>query len=143
MRKKISVDGLYDDDLLAKCSQILKDNSETGVSKEVRDEIGGSSQRNALQQNIKKSVTQLLDRNILDYVVTVSDFLSVENPKSKTIIWNDSFIDSNHPTSLRSFKSRRGLGLEDLFKNVIAWHVWSKGQPLCAQSKVSGERFKK
>ena len=37
--------------------------------------------------------------------------------------WNDR---SNHPTYLHSFKSRRGIGLKDLFKNVIAWHVWSR-----------------
>jgi hypothetical protein len=127
-KKRIAVEGIDDESLLEECSQILK-SSDTGISKELRDEIGGSFQRNEVQAKIQKSVQQLLNRSILESVVKVSDFLSLAKPKSSTIIWNDSFIDieikTNHPTSLRSFKSRRGLGLEDLFKNVIAWHVWS------------------
>jgi len=129
IKKRIAVEGLYDEWILEKCSQILKTYSDTGISKELREEIGGSTSRNRVQQSIQKSVQQLLERGILGSVVKVSDFLSLSNPKSSTIIWNDSFIEldikCNHPTSLRMFKSRRGLGLEDLFKNIVAWHVWS------------------
>lgn len=129
VKKRIADEGIYDDPLLKECSQILE-GWDTGVSKELIDEVGGSSLRGQVQAKIQKPVQQLVDRNILGNVVNVSDFLSSANPKPRTIIWKDSFIDmqvkTNHPTSLRSFKSRRGLGLEDLFKNVIGWHVWSR-----------------
>lgn len=80
VKKRIADEGIYDDPLLKECSQILE-GWDTGVSKELMDEVGGSSLRGQVQAKIQKPVQQLVDRNILGNVVNVSDFLSSANPK--------------------------------------------------------------
>jgi hypothetical protein len=97
-----------------------------GVQKKRQDVFSEKGQYFALQQTI---IRELLQREILMGMSTLTDFISKHQKKGKVLAWSDPFIKNQmrhrDGISPKYFHSARGFGLEDLVADLVDWHLQS------------------
>ena len=135
-KKKVSISGIHDGDfsIIAECNafirnnknlsyQIDKDRMENiGVQKKRQDVFPEKGQYFVLQQAI---IRELLQREILMGMSTLTDFITKHEKHGKVLAWRDPFIKNKmrHRDGIdpKYFHSAKGLDLK------IWWQIWLIG----------------
>jgi hypothetical protein len=133
--KRMANEGIYCESLHDACIKIIKESKDTGINQTLRDKIsennrmtlGSKSKKKWNETSLQKSIRQLLERQILEEVATLSEFISSQGSgdsvATSVLSWKDSLFSSDILSkgikTYSSFRLRAGLALEDMLKRLI------------------------